>query len=550
TTVAGPAITTAGAPVTYTVVTSNAGLSTVAGVTQTVTLPAGVTTYSINGGAQVTTTAGATILLTVPAMLYPGTSSSVSNTITFNAPTSAFVVNATASATGDATATGNNASAQATAIINKAPVAANIVNSLQAPESNSAGQLFISSLSATDPEGNAITYTITKAPDVAQGRLYYNNGGTYTLVADNLSGLTATQAATLKFDPAAGFVGNAFFTYTATDGAAAPNPGTSNVATYLIPVGADNAAVYTSTPTKGGNANQYQNGDVLAYGIDPNGAAYNTAGLIYNLDGSTATGTVNKGIRMGKISLADSTLLASRGIRYTFSTGLFTVVDRTLLPRTGQTIPVSVTTVDLFGGITTQTVSLVLGQNPLPVELTAFVATAKNLDALLSWSTASEKSNDHFDIERSLNGTDFVKIAEEKGQGTRTSATNYARTDAGIGAKVNGLVYYRLKQVDTDGTSSYSPVRTVRFSKVVPAIALFPNPATTATNLDLTALPVGSYQVSVLDAAGRVVLNTTLDSGLTHVLQLNTIGSGTYVVLVRGASKGQAINLTKRLVKE
>ena len=111
-------------------------------------------------------------------------------------------------------------------------------------------------------------------------------------------------------------------------------------------------------------------------------------------------------------------------------------------------------------------------------------------------------------------------------------------------------MYYRLKQVDTDGTSSYSPVRTVRFGKVVPAIALFPNPATAATSLDLTALPAGSYQVSVLDATGRTVLFTTLDAGLAHTLQLNTIASGTYTLLVRGTNGGQVVNLTKRLIKE
>jgi len=187
---------------------------------------------------------------------------------------------------------------------------------------------------------------------------------------------------------------------------------------------------------------------------------------------------------------------------------------------------------------------------PLPVELTAFEAKAVKADAQLSWRTASEKNNAYFDVERSLNGSDFAKIAEVKGQGTSTSATDYARTDAGIGAKVNGFVYYRLKQVDIDGTSSYSPVRSVRFGKVAFGIALFPNPATNATNLDLTALPAGAYQVSVLDAAGRVVLTTTLEAGQAHALPLNTIASGSYLLLVRGANGGQVVNLAKRLIKE
>ena len=197
-----------------------------------------------------------------------------------------------------------------------------------------------------------------------------------------------------------------------------------------------------------------------------------------------------------------------------------------------------------FSGIIT------VGSGPLPVELTAFTAKAVGLDAQLAWRTASEKNNDHFDVERSLNGTDFVKIGQVKGQGNSTAPIDYALTDAGIGAKVGGALYYRLHQVDADGTASYSLVRTVTFSKLVPAIGLYPNPATAATQLDLGQLPAGAYQVSVLDATGRVVLGATLDAGLVHTLDLSTIASGTYVVLVHGQNGGQAVNFTKRLTKE
>ncbi|MDO7845145.1 right-handed parallel beta-helix repeat-containing protein [Hymenobacter sp. M29] len=554
TAITGPSQTIAGAPVSYTVVTSVAGLSAVSGATQTVQLPAGVTSYSLNGGAPVTVASGATISIPVPGTINPGAANAVSNVISFAAPSAAFNVTGFATATGDAGNTGNNTATQATTIINKAPIAANVVNTRQAPQSNSAntGQLFISSLSAADPEGNAITYTVTKAPDATQGRLYYNNAGTYTLVADGQT-LTPTQATTLRFDPTPGFVGNAPFQYTATDALGA----VSNTAIYLVPVGSDNAAVYTATPTKGGNSNQYANGDVLAYGIDPNGAAYNTAGLIYSTTGgvpATGTGTVSNGISFGKLSVADSTTLAGLGIRYTSGTGLFTVVDRTKLPRAGRSTTVSITTVDLFGGITVQNFTVATGNNPLPVELTDFTATAvKNVDAALVWRTASEKNNDHFDVERSLNGTDFVKIGQVRGQGNASTPTDYNLTDAGIGRKTTGLVYYRLKQVDVDGTATYSLVRTVTFTATAtaePAISLFPNPATSTTQLDLTTLPAGTYQVSVLDAAGRVVLSVKREAGIAQALDVNTIASGTYMVLVRGQNNGQVINLTKRLIKE
>ena len=56
--------------------------------------------------------------------------------------------------------------------------------------------------------------------------------------------------------------------------------------------------------------------------------------------------------------------------------------------------------------------------------------------------------------------------------------------------------------------------------------------------------------MSVLDAAGRVVLTTTLEAGQAHALPLNTIASGSYLLLVRGANGGQVVNLAKRLIKE
>jgi len=189
---------------------------------------------------------------------------------------------------------------------------------------------------------------------------------------------------------------------------------------------------------------------------------------------------------------------------------------------------------------------------PLPVELTEFTVRAvKKQDAQLAWRTASEKNNDHFDVERSLTGTDFVKISQVKGQGTSSTPTDYALTDIGIGAKASGVVYYRLKQVDTDGTATFSPVRTVSFANLAaPAISLSPNPATDATQLDLTQLPTSTYQVRVLDVTGRLVLGTTLPAGLAHALDLRTIDSGTYVVLVRGLNGSQVLNFAKRLVKE
>jgi len=295
----------------------------------------------------------------------------------------------------------------------------------------------------------------------------------------------------------------------------------TTVTTTTITIRDDVEAAYTSATAQPG---AYANGYSLA--------------TVTDADGSVTNAT-----------LSTSTLPAGVGLNT--ATGQFTVIDRTLLQ--SGTYIVQVRTTDATGGLTLQDVAINIGARPLPVSLVSFTAKAASSDAKLNWATASEKNNDHFDVERSLNGTDFVKIGQVKGQGSTSAPTDYALTDAGIGAKASGTVYYRLQQVDTDGTATYSPVRTVAFTKglaLAPAITLFPNPATTTTKLDLTQLPTGTYQVSLLDATGRVVLNTTLSAGLTHGLNLNSLASGTYTVLVHGQNGSETINLTKRLIKE
>ncbi|WP_394368980.1 T9SS type A sorting domain-containing protein [Hymenobacter ruricola] len=553
TAISGPASAMAGAQVSYAVVTTNNGPSAAGGTTQTLTLPAGVTSYSINGGAAIS--GSGTVTIRTASTLNSGVSETV--VVSFTAPSANFTVRAdVATSTTEPAVNASNTASVPTSVINQRPVAYDVVNTSLAPEGNTADRQPISPFVVTDAESAVInSFQLVSIPNAGtQGTLYYNNGGTFTAItATNFStlNLTLTQMQSLSFDPLASYVGSVAFTYTGTD----PQGGVSNVATYTLAVGQDVNSVYTRTATKGGNANKYAVGDVLAFGIDINGAQYNTAGLIYDTNTgkapATGTGAVSNGIMSASISASDVTLLGTYGIEFVTTTGQFKVLDPTKLPRLGITLPaITVTTIDTKGGTNTNTVTITTGAVPLPVELKEFTATAvKNLDAALTWATASEKNNDHFNVERSLNGTDFVKIAQVKGQGSTSAATSYALTDAGIGNKVSGLVYYRLQQVDADGTATYSPVRTVAFTKgaVEPAISLAPNPAAGSTQLDLTALPAGTYQVSVLDATGRVVLSAAHTAGMAHALDLNTIASGTYVVLVRGQN---GTNLTKRLIKE
>ena len=192
----------------------------------------------------------------------------------------------------------------------------------------------------------------------------------------------------------------------------------------------------------------------------------------------------------------------------------------------------------------------------LPVTLVAFEAQAlASRDARLSWTTASELHNAYFDVERSLDGRTFAAIGRQEGQGSKASATTYAFLDAGIGSKLAAgqAAYYRLRQVDQDGTATYSPVRSLRFSEAsTAALSLYPNPAGTGTTLDLSALPATvSYQLRVLDAVGRPVQQATLPGGQATQLDLTPLAPGTYQLLLTGQrADGSALRQLLRLTRE
>ena len=194
---------------------------------------------------------------------------------------------------------------------------------------------------------------------------------------------------------------------------------------------------------------------------------------------------------------------------------------------------------------------------PLPVQLAAFTAqaTPSGRSARLAWTTASEVNSAYFDIERSTDGVAFTKLGRVAGQGSKTTATTYAFADQeGLGAQPAGLAYYRLRQVDTDGTATYSPVRTVTLGGASATLqaSLYPNPAQASTTLDLSALPTAaSYQVQVLDATGRQVQRLAVAGGQAQALDLNSLAPGLLTVLVTGAqADGTAFRQALRLHKD
>jgi hypothetical protein len=543
TTLAGPASAMPGSVNTYTVTTTNNGPSTSSATanstTQTVTVPAN----SIVSGVPANAYNPATGVITFPAISgqAAGANGAVTNTFTVTMPaTGSLALTAKVTATGESNVD-NDSFTLATTPTNQAPVAQNVWNTLKSARGNTANQqaptgLLISPLNATDADGTISKYSLVSLPDPTQGVLYLSNGSP--------AALGDVPANGLYFAPTPGYVGNATFTYRAIDNGSA----VSNTALYTIPVAQDLASTYA---TYNSGKSTYTSGEVLAQAVDPNAATYNSSGAIYSTTGVLQSGASNG---LSNAVLTSGTL--PTGVSLDPATGRIYVSDASLLPKLMQTTSYSlqVTTTDANGGTSLAPVTFTLGATPLPVSLTEFTAQAvANRDALLSWHTASEQHNDHFEVERSFDGTSFTKLGQVAGHGTTSAASAYTFTDAGVAAQATGPVYYRLRQVDLDGTATYSPQRTVSFTKVVLAkLALFPNPVQNRTNLDLSVLAATtSVQAQLLDATGRQIRTWTLAGGVAQPLELTDLASGSYLLVVTGQQPdGSLLKQTLRLTKE
>ena len=188
---------------------------------------------------------------------------------------------------------------------------------------------------------------------------------------------------------------------------------------------------------------------------------------------------------------------------------------------------------------TTTLVTSLVDNEPLPVELTQFTATATGPSAVrLAWATASEKNSAVFEVERSADGRAFVAIGAVAAAGSSSRARGYELLDSKLPAGAATL-YYRLRQVDADGSFSYSPVRTVGLTGAAAGLSLYPNPAHGGAATLTGALP--GTTVTVSDALGRPVATATADATGTAALALPA-GTPAGVYVVRAGAK--AVKLT------
>ena len=169
---------------------------------------------------------------------------------------------------------------------------------------------------------------------------------------------------------------------------------------------------------------------------------------------------------------------------------------------------------------------------PLPVTLVSFGATPQGTGVAVSWATASEQHNAGFEVQRSADGTTYATLALVAGMGTTQSAHTYSYFDA---APLRTTSYYRLKQLDLDGTFAYSPVVAVQAGATSPApLSIYPNPSTDRATITWEAPIERAGRWYLTNSMGQVVHTETLgaETSSTLALNLQTYPAGIYVLTV------------------
>jgi hypothetical protein len=164
----------------------------------------------------------------------------------------------------------------------------------------------------------------------------------------------------------------------------------------------------------------------------------------------------------------------------------------------------------------------------LPVTLQSFTVKAVNNTALLQWVTVTELNNDHFDIQRSADGRTFTTIGRVQGNGTTSIRQDYQFTDA---APLAGYNYYRLAQVDLDGRTTYSPVRSLSFNEQALVMQLSPNPAKNTLHISLPQAASGQDVIELYNLSGRKVMVQSVSAGTIRVdTDISMLAPGMYIV--------------------
>lgn len=174
------------------------------------------------------------------------------------------------------------------------------------------------------------------------------------------------------------------------------------------------------------------------------------------------------------------------------------------------------------------------GGVPLPIELTTFKATIWKGDVKLEWTTAQEIGNRGFEVEKSSDGISWTDLNWIDGAGHSNDVNSYSTTDYSPNAGIN---YYRLRQIDFDGNTDYSPIVSVKLSDEVSGFEIYPNPAMDELNIK----NIDGQRIAIVNISGMIMFEQNVDSNSS--IDISQLPAGVY--FARNVSSGIAQKFIK-----
>jgi hypothetical protein len=171
--------------------------------------------------------------------------------------------------------------------------------------------------------------------------------------------------------------------------------------------------------------------------------------------------------------------------------------------------------------------------DPLPVEWLSFEAFQMDNGSIqLMWATASEENSDKFEVQRSSGTKDWNTIGIVDGQGNSASITRYVFEDQNPAA-VN---LYRIKQIDFDGSTSYSRIVLVDISNSMDDVNIFPTPVKTMLYINGLIEVNTDERIEVMNQEGNVVIESTINQA-TPSVDVSGLPAGIYFIRIQGTTK-------------
>lgn len=180
---------------------------------------------------------------------------------------------------------------------------------------------------------------------------------------------------------------------------------------------------------------------------------------------------------------------------------------------------------------------------------TVFTVAQKDADVLLTWMVKNQDDNtSHFEVERSVNETDFTLVSTILPINSSSQTILYGTTDANVISLESPYIYYRIKQIGKDGQTVYSDMRGIEINNRPFATMLYPNPAYETVTLQFRLRTTQKVTVVLTDLTGKIMrqVEFTGQGGLNQKsLNIADLANGVYTIVI--SSKDNHPNL--RLLK-